>query len=96
MGGGWGAPGWVGTRLFGGRSRGGNPGGSGLLINRLFGAIDVHPRQNGVFFGSIKSDQKMMDAGDFDDRVPRFGTSILQLFAELRLGVMGGAGDLRG
>lgn len=38
----------------------------------------------------------MMDAGDFDDRVPRFGTSILQLFAELRLGVMGGAGDLRG
>lgn len=37
-----------------------------------------------------------MDAGDFDDRVPRFGTSILQLFAELRLGVMGGAGDLGG
>ena len=38
----------------------------------------------------------MMDAGDFDDRVPRFGTSILHLFGELRLGVMGGAGDLGG
>lgn len=44
----------------------------------------------------ISSDNLMMDAGDFDDRVPRFGTSILQLFAELRLGVMGGAGDLGG